>query len=214
MNENSDKRVEELMEEFADEMGYDLKDTNTRRRGKASTGKIPRKIVVFGGLGVLLLIILVAVLFSGGNQQSTEDLSTIQARLSQLEERITRLEAVEDKVVFLEKQEKGLQQAVTEANEFGRSLSRQLEALTERLGSSRRAAGSGSAAPTTVATAQPKETSSKGKRHHTVLRGETLYGIAQKYGLSVDELCRLNNISRNQIIRIGQRLVVDSGTGK
>lgn len=214
MNENSDKGVEELMEEFADEMGYDLKDANIRRRGGPSDGKIQRKTLVFGGLVVLLLIALVAIFFRGGSQRSTEDLTAIQARLSQLEERMTRLEAIEDKIVFLEKQEKGLQQAVTETNEFGRSLSQQLEELTQRLDTSKKAAGSGSATPKTVATAQTKEASSAKKRYHKVLRGETLFRIAQEYGLSVDELCRLNNISRNQVIKIGQRLVVASGTGQ
>jgi LysM repeat protein len=214
MNENSDKRVEELMEEFADEMGYDLKDANIRRREGSPDGKIQRKTIVFGGLVVLLLILLVVVFFRGGRQRSTEDLTAFRARLSQLEERITRLEAMEDKIVFLEKQEKGLQQAVTETNEFGKSLSRQLEELTQRLGTSKKIARSGSTTSKTVATAQSKEPPSAQKRYHKVLRGETLFRIAQKYGLSVDELCRLNNISRNQILRIGQRLVVTSGPGQ
>lgn len=41
-------------------------------------------------------------------------------------------------------------------------------------------------------------------KHHKVKRGDTLSGIASKYGTSVTDLCKLNKISRNSTIRIGQ----------
>jgi RND family efflux transporter MFP subunit len=47
-------------------------------------------------------------------------------------------------------------------------------------------------------------------RYHEVQRGESLYLIAQKYGISVDELCRLNDINPRQVIRPGQKLLVSS----
>ena len=34
---------------------------------------------------------------------------------------------------------------------------------------------------------------------HKVKRKETLFGIAKRYGMSIDELCKLNNISRKQL---------------
>jgi len=36
-------------------------------------------------------------------------------------------------------------------------------------------------------------------RYHEVSKGETLYRISRKYGLSVDELQHLNNLENNQI---------------
>jgi RND family efflux transporter MFP subunit len=45
-------------------------------------------------------------------------------------------------------------------------------------------------------------------RYHEVQKGDSLYLIATKYGLSVDELCRLNNMHPRQIIRPGQKLLV------
>ncbi len=44
---------------------------------------------------------------------------------------------------------------------------------------------------------------------YTVKKGDTLYGIANFYGLSVDELKRLNNLTSN-ILSIGQVLKVSS----
>tara|TARA_B100000809_G_scaffold71040_1_gene68618 strand:+ start:503 stop:1399 length:897 start_codon:yes stop_codon:yes gene_type:complete len=43
---------------------------------------------------------------------------------------------------------------------------------------------------------------------HRVRSGNTLGHIARKYGSSISSICRLNGISRNSILRIGQRLRV------
>ncbi len=45
-------------------------------------------------------------------------------------------------------------------------------------------------------------------KYHRVRSGNTLGHIARKYGSSVSKLCRLNGISRNSILRIGQRIRV------
>lgn len=46
--------------------------------------------------------------------------------------------------------------------------------------------------------------------YYTVKAGDTLYGIANKYGLSVDELKKINNLTSNNL-SINQKLLV-SGT--
>ena len=46
--------------------------------------------------------------------------------------------------------------------------------------------------------------------YHRVRKGETLSRIAQKYGVSVSNLCAWNNIKRSSCLRIGQRLAVSS----
>ncbi len=52
---------------------------------------------------------------------------------------------------------------------------------------------------------KPKDNTSS--ETHTVKSGETLYSIAQKYGLSVEQLKKLNNLSGNEI-RVGQVLKI------
>jgi murein DD-endopeptidase MepM/ murein hydrolase activator NlpD len=49
-------------------------------------------------------------------------------------------------------------------------------------------------------------TSSQATHLHTVKSGDTLYGIARRYGTSVDALCRLNGIRAESILRIGQKI--------
>jgi len=44
---------------------------------------------------------------------------------------------------------------------------------------------------------------------HRVRSGDTLSGISSKYGVPIAKICKLNGISRNSVIRVGQRLRVN-----
>jgi len=57
-----------------------------------------------------------------------------------------------------------------------------------------------------TSTAQRATAKTRDARYHKVARGETLYSIARKRGISVDELCRLNRIGKNMRVRQGQIL--------
>ncbi len=48
---------------------------------------------------------------------------------------------------------------------------------------------------------------------HVVRRGETLSGIAQRYGVTVSALARENRIQIKNHIWVGQKLVIPAGTG-
>lgn len=47
-----------------------------------------------------------------------------------------------------------------------------------------------------------------GARSHTVRSGESLWSIAQRYGVRVEDLLRWNGIDRNDVITVGQRIAV------
>jgi LysM repeat protein len=53
-----------------------------------------------------------------------------------------------------------------------------------------------------------KPVNSDKRRVHVVGRGESLYRISSKYGLTVDELCRLNTMTSSQPIHPGQKLLI------
>lgn len=46
----------------------------------------------------------------------------------------------------------------------------------------------------------------RAKKYHRVRGGDTLSGIARRYGTSVTKLCRLNGIRSTSVLRIGQAL--------
>jgi len=66
----------------------------------------------------------------------------------------------------------------------------------ERLVLSRSGSNSSSAGPRTM---------------HRVRSGETLSGIARRYGVTVTQLLRWNDLSSKNVLRIGQRLVIRRG---
>lgn len=43
---------------------------------------------------------------------------------------------------------------------------------------------------------------------HTIRSGDTLSALARKYGTTVSAICKLNNISANKTLRIGERIIV------
>ena len=46
------------------------------------------------------------------------------------------------------------------------------------------------------------------KKYHPIRKGETLYAISRKYKVKVKDLCKMNGISQNSTLRIGQRVRV------
>jgi peptidoglycan DL-endopeptidase LytF len=58
-------------------------------------------------------------------------------------------------------------------------------------------------ASTGAQTQQPR----RGTRSHVVAAGETLFGIARRYGVTVDAIRRANQMETDQV-RVGQRIVI------
>jgi murein DD-endopeptidase MepM/ murein hydrolase activator NlpD len=48
----------------------------------------------------------------------------------------------------------------------------------------------------------------KNAKYHAVRKGDTLSGIARRYGTSVNKLCYLNGIRQNKILQIGEKIRV------
>jgi len=52
------------------------------------------------------------------------------------------------------------------------------------------------------------ETKTTGSRNHTMAKGDTLYGLARKYGVSVSAIQKANNITKPESIRDGAKLII------
>ena len=50
----------------------------------------------------------------------------------------------------------------------------------------------------------------KGVKYHTIVKGDYLYGIAEKYGVSVNDICHWNGIKRNSVLRVGRKLRIST----
>jgi LysM repeat protein len=54
----------------------------------------------------------------------------------------------------------------------------------------------------------PKDIRQNLEQYHKVERGETLYRISKRYGISIEEIRRLNKLQQDQAIQTGQKLLV------
>ena len=136
-----------------------------------------------------ILLPLFSLVSACGNEKSSDELNSIKSRIEYIEKRLDGLEGITEKLVRLEKQVKSLEQTMTKVN---RSLATMVEAKTT----------------------QKKAVATIEKAHHIVGRGDNLSRIAKLYGLSVVELCRLNQITPKTIIRPGQKLIVSKASNK
>ena len=59
---------------------------------------------------------------------------------------------------------------------------------------------------------RPVTSRTKKRTYYEVRQGDTLSRIAQKYGITVEKLCRLNKITPKTVLRPGQKLLVTSGS--
>ena len=212
MNEDLDREMEKFREKLADGSGYSQKK---ERRGarRAIIDFVPEmKFLILGGTGILLIIIIIALLLRGGSEISRKDLNDLSARVGSLENQLLHLGRIERRVAHLEQQEKRLQQSVGEVNGSTRSLKQQLDTIAQKLDMlegepTADTKGTKASVPRKVTSSSPSK-----KPFHEVRRGENLFRIASKYGLTMDELCRLNNITPDQVIYPGQRLIVKPGS--
>ena len=211
MNDSPEKEMKDLMDGLADDLGYAANDENPERPGESLDSKPKRKILVLWGGVIILFIAVIALLFGGNSNVATEKLSSIQPRI---EERLERLEGMYERIVRLEKQEQNLNKSIAKVERSGQSLAKRLENVSQEVKTLRK-----TPTPVAVKTEPPRADEKKGapeakRRYHVVRSGDSPYGIAQKYGISIAELRSLNNLSTKQLIFPGQKLLIAKDSGQ
>jgi len=148
---------------------------------------------------VMLVIVLVLIFAVGINYFITKRPAEGEAMLQ------SKITSLEEKITGLEKQVADLQgKSVTGSPDP--SLVHRVEALSQKVEVLEK-----KAQLTTESKAKPASPKATPKRYHTVHKGETLSKISKKYGITVEELRKLNGLSRGQPVRTGQKLLVSAG---
>lgn len=118
---------------------------------------------------------------------------------------------MEVRIVHLEKQGKEFTQFISTLDRSDNILREQLNKLAKEIERLQKRMPSVAAKHKTPQAMQEKPISKAETGYHEVRPGDTLFKIAKEYGIHVDELCRLNNLTRSQIIHPGQKLMVAPG---
>lgn len=212
MNGNAEKEMDELMQGIADELDYANEDESLERSKRYAEPKSQTRVFLLWGGVIVLLIVLVAVLLGGSDEVATDSESSIIARLDQIESRLQALDGINARIEKLEERERDLTQSIAKANTSSTVLAGRFDELNQEVSSLQK--GSSSVA---VKTGEPPDVrtdavSASEGRYHVVRAGDSLYRIARRYGISVDDLRRLNNISPKQAIYPGEKILVAKGS--
>jgi len=164
-----------------------------RRKRKTYDSGSAGKFVLLAGVGLAILVLLTVLIFRGNSQ---EDITLLQSRLDQVENKLALLDDKARKVEALEDQMKFLQQGQTGLEASGKSIGERLDRLAEEVKKVATLPG----APTSAG--EPR------MQVHQVRRGDTLLGIAVQYGITLDQLLRFNNLERTAVIHPGQTLLI------
>jgi len=165
-----------------------------RGSGSGSSRYLRILLVVF-----LVLIFAGGILYFLGRGTTSSEVGPLESKVVALEQRIARLE----------KQIPELQGKISTQGPDPALLQR-MDALTQKVEALEKQKQP-AAEPKAKRSPPSKPAASAEKKYHTVQKGETLYGISKKYGMSVEELRKLNNLSADPSLRTGQKLLVSPG---
>lgn len=216
MTDEQDKKIDiDFSAEGSSLLDRDFKDA-PRDRGKVSRiwspgPHSPGKIVLWGG-GIFIIILLIAIFFTGGKNTPGEgEFAALQGRLEKVEGKLDTLTSQSDEAI------RYLREEVYTLSKKIESLERKAEPTAAKQVEKKESPAAAAVEKTkttsaTTAVEKPKVASAQPaaatQKFHTVRKGDTLFGIARSYGLTVKELADLNGMPTNRTIHPGDRLRV------
>ena len=180
------------------------KDYQIWRQQKGSTfsNKLFKRIevpLVFLGVGLAVLIILFIVSVAKTKKPAFDaEFTSIEKRLAQIEDRLNNLEAVSD----------GLGKLQNKLQQVKSSLSRKMNQISAEVGKIKKITAGLKSAKSTASPPPKAVQAETQKRVHQVRPGETVYSLSRQYGITVEDLLRMNSLSADAVIHPGQELVV------
>lgn len=211
MNRDADDEFHGMMEEVSEDHEYpsDRENDRPRRRGVDQQPMSRGLLMIAGGLGVLMVIILIMLIFGGEEGgKADERLSALQAKVDQIEKTLAGLAGFEDRMAQAEKQARLAQQSLAGAERQLNVIEGKIEDLTGKAEAPQKKERAQPAQAVPQKKEQEKPAARSVVKTHVVKAGETLYQISNRHGITIEELRRLNQLKADQSIHPGQKLVV------
>jgi LysM repeat protein len=204
MNQNLDMESDEIALQLTEDMlEAPRSDEDLEPRRDLDGSKSSRLPIILASAGVFMLAVILMVVWVNSSRKGTDvELNTLRLKINMLEGRLSHLE----------KEIPELQASVTKRQEPQGLLTQRLNALSLQVNQLENQVSSVAAGVRGPDSGRSSTMSQEKGRYHEVRPGETLYRIAKRYGFTVDELCRLNDISPDEVgnIQPGRRLLVSS----
>ena len=167
---------------------------------------IPIPLVLLGSGFLVMIFLFIVFLSKTTDIASKTKIVSIEKRLALLEERLGKIDEIDEKVILLDTQGKKFDLFVDRFDRFETSMSLKMDIINNELYTSKKR---DKKAPERKKSEKTKI--SKKITHpiyHEVKPKETLYQISRRYGLTVDDLRKLNRLTPETVIHPGQKLIV------
>jgi len=175
----------DVIKDFPDDIEHSSRNENDNSKPTQDLYqklKIPSLLIAIGLVGLAILIIVLLPRSENYN---------LERKINSLEMRLKKVEGSLDRLIWIETRLEQMEEKSKEVTVFMNTV--------ERLGAS-----------STQTTTKPAEVVD-GVRYHQVRAGETLFGISRRYGLTVEELKRLNKLPPEATIHPEQKLLIRQG---
>jgi hypothetical protein len=176
--------------------------------------KLSRNVIVLGLLGFAVVTSLTALLmlfFVGqGKTPDQWQMNLLQERVIQLEERLSRYDAIDEKVTRIWEQANSFEKFKDRFERAEASMTMRMDSITADTDNLKKKFATTLSAP--AALAPPKSASdqpSASVLYHTVAAGDTFYSISKRYQIDIESLRGRNGLDKDAILRIGQKLVIN-----
>lgn len=163
--------------------------------------------VIVGAVGLILVALIVWLFLSGGRQAGDGNATQkFDSRLTQLEEKLAKLEWLDQGLARLDKQEKDFVALTEKVERMEASYNRELAKITKNVSKIDKKAKSVNTRPDAPAVTANKKSGGAAPKIHVVKAGDTLYGISRKYSVDLGELRQQNQLTPQSKIFPGQKI--------
>ena len=213
MTHNDDDRMDRFSadtDDAKDNEQYALWKENKKKKletnlpeksGNITLGKL--------GIGFSILLILLLLLFARNKFAKLENrIDALDNRMKTFEEKGQKLDAMSYGMAQIGEQAQLVAQVKARLDRSEKELTSRMDQISkdiEKLKQQILRARIRKAEPSK--SAKISKTTSK-SRYHIVKTGETLYTIGRRYGVTVNELKKINKIGGSSVIRPGQKLLI------
>jgi LysM repeat protein len=178
---------------------------------------------VWAGTAIVILILILMVFWPDSNNRASIDkLDSMAERLDMLENRIFIVETSFQNITNQQPQEQNIESFQNRIEQLEAFVKHKTDLFTSELEKAQKNISSLESKPSSTVTSSKSASAKKSApaekpaavrktdtaKYHTVQKGETLYRISLNNGISVDQLLKLNNMSKNSVIYPGQKLRV------
>lgn len=159
-------------------------------------------------IGFVVLTILFLLFFSTRNTINGIQFAALEARLTEIEDRIVKFEAIDSTVTKIWEQAKAFERFKEKFDRSETSMTLRMDHIVKNLDRLEETVAKVSSRQAGSASPENAYAKTSAKRYHTVISGESLYSISRKYGLTVDKIRLLNKLEDRDVIHPKQKLLI------